>query len=175
MKRTLAAFFFLIAASTASGAQNITVVFGTSTFSALSFDFTVGGGTAGGGAASIGGGARTSVGGFRLTKAVDNSSPGLFQDEILGTVTPKVTITVAAAGASGATQPVLVYTFTDVVVTSVQWTGPSGESAPEETITFQYQSLSVEYAAQNTTVSCIVLLDRCAVSALPAPSAADGR
>jgi type VI secretion system secreted protein Hcp len=91
-----------------------------------------------------GGSGKVSLHEFTITKVVDSASPALFRSSTNGQHYPRAVLYVRKAG--GEQQPYLVYTFTNVMVTSVKPGGAGGEGHATETITFAYEAMSVSYA-----------------------------
>ncbi len=87
---------------------------------------------------------------FTIKKTSDSASPAFFKNLVAGAHYKKVTLTVRKAGgdASTAGQPFHTFTFGTVFTTKIDWSGP-GDEGPEESITFVYGKLSVEYQPQN--------------------------
>jgi type VI secretion system secreted protein Hcp len=89
---------------------------------------------------------------FRVTKNVDTSSPNLVLASAAGAHFPQVNLYLRKTGASGVLPgDYLVYRFKMVFVSSVAWSGSSGDELPQETVEFQYGALQVSYAAQSPT------------------------
>lgn len=83
---------------------------------------------------------------FLIKKAVDATSPSFFQNSVSGAHYSKVTIEMRKAGSSG--QEFVQFTLTNVLVSSLSLGGSRGSEEPEETITFVYGSLAVQYQQQ---------------------------
>lgn len=86
---------------------------------------------------------------FTIKKGVDLASPNLFQACGQGCHFPFVQLTVRKAG--GTKLDYLTWTFAMVYVTKVEWSGGSGEDAPEENVTFVYGAMQVQYTQQDAT------------------------
>ena len=86
---------------------------------------------------------------FTIKKTTDSASPVFFRNCVAGSHYAKVTLTMRKAGGdpSSAGQPFLTYTFGTVFTTKINWSGP-GDEGPEESITFVYGALSVDYHPQ---------------------------
>ncbi|MFL5246063.1 MAG: Hcp family type VI secretion system effector [Gemmataceae bacterium] len=92
---------------------------------------------------------KVSVSDFSIMKSTDSSSPVLFQKSCDGTVIPTAVVTLQRQVAGKAT-PYLVYTFTNVYVTSVQWSGSGGAGdAPMESVSFTFETGAVDYTPLN--------------------------
>ncbi len=97
---------------------------------------------------------RASVSSFNVMKQTDKASPVLFQSCCSGKVhgTMKVTLRKTSGGdAKTPTKDFLVYTFTDVMVESVQWSGSAGgDDVPTESVSFAFTTVKIEYFPQDT-------------------------
>jgi type VI secretion system secreted protein Hcp len=103
---------------------------------------TIGSGTGGAGAGKV------SLSSFNFMKKTDKTSPVLFQACASGTHYAKVTITCRKAGGSNPVE-YLKYTFTTVVVESIQWSGSSGgDDTPTESCSFAYGKVQIDYTPQ---------------------------
>jgi len=105
---------------------------------------TVGSGTTGSG------GGKAQFQPFTVTKKVDKSSAVLLQMCSSGDHFPTATLTLRKAGGKKALE-YLIYTFTQVYVTSITTSGASQDQAdaPGETIAFTYASVHEKYTPQN--------------------------
>jgi type VI secretion system secreted protein Hcp len=102
---------------------------------------TVGSGTSGLGAG------RVSVSSFNVMKKTDKASPELFMACCTGKHYGKATVTMRKAG--GKQENFLVYTFTEVMVESIQWSGSSGgDDTPAESLSLAFGKVEVSYTAQ---------------------------
>lgn len=93
---------------------------------------------------------KVSVSDFSIMKSTDSSSPVLFQKCCDGSVIPTATVTLQRQVAGQAT-PYLVYNFTNVYVTSIQWSGSggAGDDAPMESCSFCFETATVDYTPQS--------------------------
>ncbi|MFL5246128.1 MAG: Hcp family type VI secretion system effector [Gemmataceae bacterium] len=92
---------------------------------------------------------KVSVSDFSIMKSTDSSSPVLFQKCCDGSVIGTATVTLQRQVGSSATA-YLVYTFTNVYVTSVQWSGSGGAGdAPMESVSFTFETGTVDYTPLN--------------------------
>ena len=91
--------------------------------------------------------ARPCVSDIVITKHVDKSSPLLFMHAATGKHIPSGIIVVRKAGET----PIeyLVVTMQDVIVTSINSTSSGGDS-PEESISLNFQTLSISYTPQSS-------------------------
>jgi len=106
---------------------------------------TIGSATGGAGAGKI------KFNEFTITKSVDKASPVLFKSCAAGEHYKKVTLEMRKAGGDpqGAGTPFLKYSFSTVFTTKIDWSGP-GDEGPEESITFVYGTLGIQYTDQKT-------------------------
>jgi type VI secretion system secreted protein Hcp len=94
--------------------------------------------------AAGGGAGKVNLHEFKITKSVDSASPVLFRAAATGQHFQRAVLYVRKAG--GEQQPYLVYTFTNVMVSSVQHGGGGGDGRGTETITFNYEGMAVSSA-----------------------------
>jgi type VI secretion system secreted protein Hcp len=102
------------------------------------------------GSMSMGGGGgagKVSMQDFHFTHQVDKSSPKLFMAMATGEHLKQVTLTVRKAG--GDQQEYLTYTFTDVLVTSLNTSASSDDPAPSEQVSFNFTKIEMEYKPQS--------------------------
>jgi type VI secretion system secreted protein Hcp len=101
---------------------------------------TIGSATGGAGAGKI------KFNDFTIKRTTDSASPLFFQKCATGEHIPKVTLTMRKAGGdpSSAGTPFLTFTFGTVFTSKIDWSGP-GDEGPEESITFVYGDLAVDY------------------------------
>ena len=109
---------------------------------------TVGPGSEGSGAG------RVSISSFNAMKKVDKSSPDLFMKCCTGThyASAVVTMNKAVGGGSGAEsqKPFLTFTFQEVFVDSIQWSGSTGgDDMPTESVSFSFGQVKVMYQKQD--------------------------
>ena len=86
---------------------------------------------------------------FKIRKAVDLASPGLFAVSASGGHFNEARLYIRKAG--GAAGDFLTYSFKMVFINSINWSGSSGDELPEETVEFAYGALQVGYAQQNSS------------------------
>jgi type VI secretion system Hcp family effector len=101
---------------------------------------TTGSGTGGAGAG------KAKFGEFEVTKGVDQASAPLFTACCAGAHYP--TVYLAARKAGGSNLVYLQYCFRQVFVVKIDWSGGGGEEAPEETVTFKYGAMGIQYIRQ---------------------------
>ena len=100
------------------------------------------------GSATSGAGAgKASLHDFTITKTVDRASPMFQRAATNGEHFAQVRVEMRKAGGDPGRQ-LMTYTFKDVMVTRVQM-GRSGDEGPEESITFVYGGMTVQYSGQN--------------------------
>jgi type VI secretion system secreted protein Hcp len=105
---------------------------------------TIGSGTTGTG------GGKVSISSFNIMKKSDSASPLLFTSCSSGVHFPLATVVMRKSGGTKAVY--LTYTFTEVYVESVQWSGSSGgDDTPTESVSFAFQSVNINYWPQTTT------------------------
>jgi type VI secretion system secreted protein Hcp len=96
--------------------------------------------------ASVG---KVNVSDFSIMKSTDKASPVLFQKCCDGSVMATGVVTLQRQVKAVAT-PYLVYNFTNVYVTSVQWSGSGGSGdAPMESVSFCFEQGTVDYTPIN--------------------------
>jgi type VI secretion system secreted protein Hcp len=96
------------------------------------FDRTGGGGGAG----------KVELQDFHFSKKVDKSSPALFQACASGRHFPTATFIARKSGKGQ--QELMVVKFTDLLVSSYQTGGSSGDAMPTESISLNYASVEIE-------------------------------
>src|SRR5215470_3879480 len=91
---------------------------------------------------------KVSVSDFSIMKSTDTSSPVLFQKCCDGSVIATGTVTLQRQVQGNAT-PYLVYNFTNVFVTGLQWSGSGGGGdSPSESVSFCFEVGAVDYTPQ---------------------------
>jgi len=81
-----------------------------------------------------------------FTKTLDKASPLLLANAVSGMNIPAATFVARKAGKEQ--QEYLTIVLKDVIITSVQDAGATGESVPMESITLGFGSLNLQYKAQ---------------------------
>lgn len=95
------------------------------------------------------GSGKASLSTFNIMKKTDAASASLFQSCCSGKHTPLATVVLRKAGGEKALE-YLKYKFSDVLVTSVQWSGSSGgDDVPAESVSFAYSKVEIAYAPQD--------------------------
>jgi type VI secretion system secreted protein Hcp len=91
---------------------------------------------------------KVSVSDFSIMKSTDASSPTLFQKCCDGSVIATGVVTLQKQ-VQGSATPYLVYNFTNVYVTSIQWSGSGGAGdTPMESVSFCFEVGTVDYSPQ---------------------------
>jgi len=105
---------------------------------------TVGAGT-GGISAS-----RVTVSSFNVMKKTDAASCDLFLRCAQGEHIGEVKVHMRKQTGKGGQQDFLIYTFTDVMVESIQWSGSSGgDDTPTESLSLAFAKVAIEYKKQD--------------------------
>lgn len=107
---------------------------------------TIGSATGGAGAGKI------KFNEFTIKKTTDSASPAFFRNCAAGAHYKKVVLEMRKAGGDVGTagKAFLTFYFETVFTTKIDWTGP-GDEGPEESITFVYGKLVVQYWPQKQT------------------------
>ena len=93
---------------------------------------------------------RVSISSFNVMKKTDKASPKLFKAACLGEHITKMTVTMRKQTGTGGQDAFLIYTFDEVMVESVQWSGSSGgDDTPTESVSFAYAKVEIEYFMQD--------------------------
>lgn len=88
---------------------------------------------------------KVSVSDFSIMKSTDSASPVLFQKCCDGSVIATGVVTLQRQ-VQGSATAYLVYNFTNVYVTSIQWSGSGGAGdAPMESVSFCFEVGTVDY------------------------------
>jgi type VI secretion system secreted protein Hcp len=91
---------------------------------------------------------KVSISDFSIMKTTDSASPVLFQKCCDGSVIATGVVTLQKQ-VSGAATPYLVYNFTNVYVTAIQWSGSGGSGdSPMESVSFCFEVGTVDYSPQ---------------------------
>lgn len=105
---------------------------------------TVGSGTGGLSAGKV------SVSSFSVMKKTDKTSPVLFNACCNGKHFDDAVVTMNKASGDAGQAPFLKYTFTDVMIESIQWSGSSGgDDTPTESLSLAFAKVEIEYQEQN--------------------------
>lgn len=96
------------------------------------------------------GSGKVSISDFNIMKKSETSSAKLFQHCCSGTPIPSVSVHFLKAGGEESVE-FLKYTFTDCVVSSLQWSGSSGgDNQPTESMSLAFAKVEIEYKQQGT-------------------------
>jgi type VI secretion system secreted protein Hcp len=87
---------------------------------------------------------------FSIMKSTDKASPTLFSNCCAGKSFKTATVALQKATGSTTGETYLQYDFTNIFVSSIQWSGSSGgDDAPTESVSFVYESFKITYKPQN--------------------------
>ena len=93
---------------------------------------------------------KVSVSSFNIMKKSDKASPILFQACANGKHFDDAIVTMNKASGDAGQSPFLKYTFTDVMVESIQWSGSSGgDDTPTESLSLAFAKVKIEYQQQD--------------------------
>jgi type VI secretion system secreted protein Hcp len=108
---------------------------------------TIGSATGGAGAGKI------KFNEFTIKKTTDQASPLFFKNCCVGAHYQTVTISMRKSGGTAdvSGKEFVQFKFDTVFTTKIDWSGP-GDEGPEESITFVYGKLGVQYTTQNTSM-----------------------
>jgi type VI secretion system secreted protein Hcp len=100
---------------------------------------------------------KVSVSSFNVMKKSDNASPLLFTACCNGQHYPTATVSCRkAAGTAGKQGVFLLFTFTDVMIESIQWSGSSGgDDTPTESLSIAFAAVSVQWSLQNSVTGAL--------------------
>ena len=99
------------------------------------------------GAGGGGGAGKVSMQDFHFTHSVDKSSPKLFMALATGEHYKQVTLSVRKAG--GDQQDYLTFTFSDVLVTSLNASAGMGDPVPTEQVSLNFSKIEMAYKPQS--------------------------
>lgn len=92
---------------------------------------------------------RVSISSFNVMKKTEVSSPKLFKACCTGEHLTKMTVSMRKQTGTGGQDVFLIYTFDEVLVESIQWSGSSGgDDTPTESVSFAFGKVTVEYKTQ---------------------------
>ena len=93
---------------------------------------------------------KVSISSFNIMKKTDKASPSLFQACCVGkTYTDAVVVLQKASGTAATPIKFLTYTFKDVMIESIQWSGSSGgDDTPTESLSIAFASVQIDYTPQ---------------------------
>jgi type VI secretion system secreted protein Hcp len=94
---------------------------------------------------------KVSISSFNIMKKTEKSSATLFAACCNGKHFDTCTVTMRKAAGEGGQKAFLVYTFTDVMVESVQWSGSTGgDDTPTESVSLAFAKCQIEYQQQDS-------------------------
>jgi len=106
--------------------------------------------TIGSGASGLSGG-KASVSSFNIMKKTEKSSAPLFTACCTGKHYPTATVTMRKSTGEGGQKAFLTYSFTDVLVESIQWSGSSGgDDTPTESCSLAFGKVDISYQQQDS-------------------------
>lgn len=92
---------------------------------------------------------RVSISSFNVMKKTDVASSKLFKACCLGEHIDKMLVSMRKQTGTGGQDAFLIYTFNQVMVESIQWSGSSGgDDTPTESVSFAFGKVTVEYKTQ---------------------------
>ena len=92
---------------------------------------------------------RVSISSFNVMKKTDVASPKLFKACCLGQHLDQLIVSMRKQTGVGGQDVFLTYTFDQVMVESVQWSGSSGgDDTPTESVSFAFGKVTVHYKMQ---------------------------
>lgn len=92
---------------------------------------------------------KVSISSFNMMKKTDVASPKLFKACCTGDHVTKMTVSMRKQTGVGGQDAFLIYSFDNVMVESVQWSGSSGgDDTPTESVSFAFAKVTVEYKTQ---------------------------
>jgi type VI secretion system secreted protein Hcp len=92
---------------------------------------------------------KVSISSFNMMKKTDVASPKLFKACCTGDHITKMLVSMRKQTGVGGQDAFLIYTFEEVMVESIQWSGSSGgDDTPTESVSFAFGKVTVEYKTQ---------------------------
>jgi len=92
---------------------------------------------------------KVSISSFNMMKKTDVASPKLFKACCTGDHITKMTVSMRKQTGVGGQDAFLIYSFDNVMVESLQWSGSSGgDDTPTESVSFAFAKVTVEYKTQ---------------------------
>jgi len=99
---------------------------------------------------------KVSISSFNIMKKTEKSSPKLFLACCQGKHLDSAVVTMRKAAGDAGQKAFLTYTFTDVMVESIQWSGSSGGSdTPTESVSFAFGKVAIQYKIQDTATGAM--------------------
>ena len=105
------------------------------------------------------GAGKVSMQDLHITMHVSKASPSLMLHCATGKHIPTAKLTVRKAGSEGSGFDFLTITLTDVLVSSFQEAGSSGGDLPQESVSFVYKTVKIEYKQQKADGSAGQVFD----------------
>jgi type VI secretion system secreted protein Hcp len=94
---------------------------------------------------------RVSISSFSVMKKTEKSSATLFANCCMGKDFATIKVTMRKATGEGGQKGFLIYTFTNCMVESIQWSGSSGgDDTPTESVSFAFGKIDIEYQVQDS-------------------------
>jgi len=94
---------------------------------------------------------KVSISSFNIMKKTEKSSPKLFLACCQGKHLDSAVVTMRKAAGDAGQKAFLTYTFTDVMVESVQWSGSSGgDDTPTESVSLAFAKVAISYQQQDS-------------------------
>ena len=94
---------------------------------------------------------RVSVSSFNVMKKTDKTSAPLFKACCTGQHFDDAVVVMRKAAGTAGQAPFLKYTFTNVMIESIQWSGSTGgDDTPTESLSLAFAKVEVEYQQQDT-------------------------
>ena len=118
----------------------------------MSFSLGVSNPTTVGSATGGSGAGKATLSDFNIMRITDSASVSLFQQCALGKSYSSAAVSLNKASGDDTPLTYLKYEFTEVFVSSIQWSGSSGGTdAPMESVSFSYASLKTTYTPQDAS------------------------
>jgi len=94
---------------------------------------------------------KVSISSFNIMKKTEKSSPPLFSACCNGKHFATAVVTMRKATGEAGQKAFLTYTFTDVMVESVQWSGSTGgDDTPTESVSLAFAKVAISYQQQDS-------------------------
>jgi type VI secretion system secreted protein Hcp len=94
---------------------------------------------------------KASISSFNIMKRTEKSSPTLFSKCCSGTHIPSAVVSIRKATGDGGQKPYLTYTFTNVLIESIQWSGSGGgDDTPTESVSLAFAKVEISYQEQDS-------------------------
>jgi len=98
-------------------------------------------------------GGKVAISSFNVMKKTEKSSPVLFAACCIGKHFDKAIVTMRKAGGEAGQKPFLVYTFEDVMIESIQWSGSTGgDDTPTESVSLAFARVKIDYSMDDKGV-----------------------